>query len=237
MTGGSVGQSDREMIEAIRRGDKQAMEEMMQRHDALVHYVVKRFEGRGREREDLVQLGRLGLIKAVRNFDTSAYQVRFSTYAVPLIMGEIRRFLRDDSQIHVARSIRENAVRLSRLREELGEEASLEELARRLSISREDALLALEAGYAVRSLSEPLSADGSLLLEDTIGEDKTGDVLSRLDLESMLARLDDTERELIRRRYFLDQTQMRIAADLGMTQVQVSRMESRILKRLRAMTG
>lgn len=237
MTGGSTGQSDQELIEAIRQGNKQAMEKMMQRHDALVHYVVKRFEGRGREREDLVQLGRLGLIKAVRNFDADAYQVRFSTYAVPLIMGEIRRFLRDDNQIHVARSIRENAVRLSRLREELGEEVSLEELARRLSISREDALLAMEAGYAVRSLSEPLSADGSLLLEDTIGEDKTGDVLSRLDLENMLSRLDKTERELIRRRYFLDQTQMRIAADLGMTQVQVSRMESRILKRLRAMTG
>lgn len=232
---GAADQSDRELIEAIRQGDEQAMADMVARHDALVHYVVKRFEGRGRERDDLVQLGRLGLIKAVRNFDTSAYQVRFSTYAVPLIMGEIRRFLRDDNQIHVARSIRENAFRLARLREELGEGASLDELAGHLSLSREDTLLALEASHAVRSLSEPLSGDGSLLLEDTLGEDNTGEVLTRLDLEAMLSRLEPTERELIRRRYFLDQTQTRIAAELGMTQVQVSRMESRILKRLRAM--
>ncbi len=184
-----------------------------------------------------MQLGRLGLIKAVRNFDPESYQVRFSTYAVPLIMGEIRRFLRDDSQIHVARSIRENAARLMRLREELGDDTPVDELARRLSLSREETLLAMESGYAVRSLSEPLAGDGSLLLEDTIGEDRTGDVLMRIDLEAMLSRLEPKERELIRRRYFLDQTQTRIAAELGMTQVQVSRMESRVLKRLRAMTG
>ena len=229
--------SDHELIEAIRRGDEAAMSAMMEKHDALVHYVVKRFEGRGREREDLVQLGRLGLIKAVRNFDPESYQVRFSTYAVPLIMGEIRRFLRDDNQIHVARSIRENAARLMRLREELGDDTPVDELARRLSLSREDTLLAMESGYAVRSLSEPLAGDGSLLLEDTIGEDRTGEVLTRIDLEAMLGRLEPKERELIRRRYFLDQTQTRIAAELGMTQVQVSRMESRVLKRLRAMTG
>ena len=229
--------SDRELIEAIRQGDREALETMMLRHDALVHYVVKRFEGRGREKDDLIQLGRLGLMKAIRNFDAATYQVRFSTYAVPLIMGEIRRFLRDDNQVHVARSIRENSVRLARLREELGENMPLDDLARRLNISREDALLAMEAGYGVRSLSEPLGEDGSLLLQDTIGEDNTAELLARLDLEKMLSSLPPQERELIRRRYFLDQTQTSIAAELGMTQVQISRMESRILKRLRAMTG
>ena len=228
--------SDRELIEAIRQGDAAALEQMALRHDALVHYVVKRFEGRGRERDDLVQLGRLGLVKAARNFDPEAYQVRFSTYAVPLIMGEIRRFLRDDSQIHVARSIRENAARLARLREELGDDVPLETLADRLGLSREETLLALEAGYGVRSLSEPLG-DGDLLLEDTIGQDDTARLVSRIDLKIMLDSLPPQERELIRRRYFLDQTQTSIAADLGMTQVQVSRMESRILKRLRAMVG
>ncbi|MBQ8955067.1 MAG: sigma-70 family RNA polymerase sigma factor [Clostridia bacterium] len=228
--------SDRELIEAIRQGDAAALEQMALRHDALGHYVVKRFEGRGRERDDLVQLGRLGLVKAARNFDPEAYQVRFSTYAVPLIMGEIRRFLRDDSQIHVARSIRENAARLARLREELGDDVPLETLADRLGLSREETLLALEAGYGVRSLSEPLG-DGDLLLEDTIGQDDTARLVSRIDLKIMLDSLPPQERELIRRRYFLDQTQTSIAADLGMTQVQVSRMESRILKRLRAMVG
>ena len=228
--------SDRELIEAIREGDRDALDVMARRHDALVHYVVKRFEGRGRERDDLVQLGRLGLIKAIRNFDPQAYQVRFSTYAVPLIMGEIRRFLRDDGQVHVARSIRENAVKLARLREEVGDDVPLETLAARLGLSREDALLATEAGYSVRSLSEPLG-DGDLLLEDTIGADDTARLVSRIDLKTMLQSLPPQERELIRRRYFLDQTQTSIAAELGMTQVQVSRMESRILKRLRAMTG
>ncbi len=228
--------SDHELIEAIRGGDRAALEQMTLRHDALVHYVVKRFEGRGRERDDLVQLGRLGLLKAIRHFDADRYPVRFSTYAVPLIMGEIRRFLRDDGQVHVARSIRENAFRLARLREKLGDGAPLETLAERLNLSREDTLLALEAGYGVRSLSEPLG-DGDLLLQDTIGEDDTARLVSRIDLKAMLDSLPVGERELIRRRYFLDQTQTRIAAELGMTQVQVSRMESRILKRLRAMTG
>ncbi len=228
--------SDRELIEAIRRGDGEALEQMALRHDALVHYVVKRFEGRGRERDDLVQLGRLGLIKAARNFDPEAYQVRFSTYAVPLIMGEIRRFLRDDGQVHVARSIRENAVKLARLREECGDDVPLDEMAAKLGLSREDALLAMEAGYSVRSLSEPLG-DGDLLLQDTIGADDTAALVNRIDLMTMLDSLPAQERELIRRRYFLDQTQTSIAADLGMTQVQVSRMESRILKRLRGMVG
>ena len=233
---GPADKSDRELIEAIRQGDDAALEQMVLRHDALVHYVVKRFEGRGREREDLVQLGRLGLVKAAKHFDPDAYQVRFSTYAVPLIMGEIRRFLRDDGQVHVARSIRENAARLSRLREECGDDVSLEELARRLGLSREEALLAMEAGYGVRSLSEPLG-DGDLLLEDTIGRDDTAWLVSRIDLMTMLDSLPPREKELIRRRYFLDQTQTSIAAELGMTQVQVSRLESRILKRLRGMVG
>ena len=235
MTGQSD-KSDRELIEAIRQGDRAALEQMALRHDALVHYVVKRFEGRGRERDDLVQLGRLGLIKAARNFDPEAYQVRFSTYAVPLIMGEIRRFLRDDGQIHVARSIRENAARLARLREACGDDVPLDELAEKLGLSREDTLLAMEAGYGVRSLSEPLG-DGDLLLEDTIGRDDTARLVSRIDLMALLDSLPPQERELIRRRYFLEQTQTSIAADLGMTQVQVSRMESRILKRLRSMAG
>ena len=228
--------SDRELIEAIRQGDDAALEQMVLRHDALVHYVVKRFEGRGRERDDLVQLGRLGLVKAARNFDPEAYHVRFSTYAVPLIMGEIRRFLRDDNQVHVARSIRENSIRLARLREKLGDDVPLDELAKELRLSREETLLAMEAGYGVRSLSEPLG-DGDLLLQDTIGEDNTAQLVSRIDLKVMLDSLPPQERELIRRRYFLDQTQTSIAAELGMTQVQVSRMESRILKRLRAMVG
>ncbi len=229
-------ESDVELIRRAQQGDKDAAQEMSLRHEALVRYVAKRFMGRGREMEDLYQLGRLGLYKALKNFNTE-YTVRFSTYAVPLIMGEIRRFLRDDGQIHISRSIRENAVRVARLIEEYGENMPVTEMAARLELSCEETVLAMEAGRSVRSLSEPIGEDGNMLLQDTIGEDKTSDMIQRIALKEMLDRLQPFERELIERRYFLEQTQTSIAKELGMTQVQISRLESRILKRLREMAG
>lgn len=229
-------ESDIELIRRVQAGDKTAAEEMSIRHEALVRYVAKRFMGRGREMEDLYQLGRLGLYKAVRNFNPD-YSVKFSTYAVPLIMGEIRRFLRDDGQIHISRSIRENAVRVARLIEEYGENMPVAQIAEKLNLSCEETVLAMEAGRSVRSLSEPIGEDGSMLLQDTIGEDNTPEMIQRIALQEMLDRLPPFERELIERRYFLEQTQTSIARELGMTQVQISRMESKILKRLREMAG
>ena len=225
-------ESDISLIRAVQQGDKEAAEAMALRHEALVRYVAKRFSGRGREMEDLIQLGRLGLHKAVINFDTG-YPVKFSTYAVPLIMGEIRRLLRDDGQVHISRSIRENSARVARLVEECGEKMPLAEMAQRLGLSVEETVLAMEAGRSVRSLSEPIGDDGGLLLQDTIGEDHTGEMLNRMALQEMLEKLPTFERELIERRYFLEQTQTSIAREWGMTQVQISRLESKILKRLR----
>lgn len=227
-------ESDAELIRSAQTGDKEAAETMAIRHEPLVRYVARRFSGRGREIEDLYQLGRLGLLKAIRNFD-AGFGVQFSTYAVPLIMGEIRRFLRDDGQVHVSRSIRENAVKVARLTEEAGAGLTVAEIAERLSLTPEETVLAMEAGKSVRSLSEPIGEDGGLLLQDTIGEDRTEEMLGRMALMEMLNRLPQTERELIERRYFLEQTQTSIAAEWGMTQVQISRMESRIIKRLREM--
>ena len=227
-------ESDLVLIRLTQQGDREAAQEMALRHEALVRYVARRFMGRGREMEDLYQLGRLGLYKAVKNFNTE-YAVKFSTYAVPLIMGEIRRFLRDDGQIHISRSIRENAVRVARLMEEEGDGVSVGEMAQKLGLSCEETVLAMEAGRSVRSLSEPIGEDGGLWLQDTIGEDKTGEIVGRMALEEMLEKLPPFERELIERRYFREQTQTSIARELGMTQVQISRMESRILKRLREM--
>jgi len=225
-------ESDIGLIRAAQDGDARAAEEMCLRHEPLVRYVARRFMGRGREMEDLYQLGRLGLHKAVKNFDTG-YSVKFSTYAVPLIMGEIRRFLRDDGQIHISRSIRENSVRVARLIEESGENMPVSEMAEKLGLTKEETVLAMEAGRSVRSLSEPIGDDGGLLLQDTIGSDSTEEVLGRMALDEMLSRLPPFEKELIERRYFLEQTQTSIAKELGMTQVQISRLESRILKRLR----
>lgn len=227
-----LNQSDAELIRAAHEGDREAAEAMTIRHEPLVRYVAKRFSGRGREMEDLYQLGRLGLCKAVRNFNCD-YSVRFSTYAVPLIMGEIRRFLRDDGQIHVSRSIRENSVRAARLIEEFGENMPVSQMAERLGLSTEETVLALEVGRSVRSLDEPIGEEGGISLKDTIGEDRTGETLNRIALYELLNCLDPFERELIERRYFLEQTQTSIAKELGMTQVQISRMESRIIRRLR----
>lgn len=229
MTGGD-NQSDRALIKRAQSGDTQALEELTARHDPLVKYVAKRFLGRGQEFDDLHQLGRVGLIKAIRNFDLH-YDVRFSTYAVPLILGEIRRFLRDDGQIHVSRTIRENAARLKKAMEE-DEGAGIDELARRAGIRTEEAVMAMEATQAVRSLEEPASADGAILLKDTLGEDPSAEMVEKLELKQMLSGLGEAERRLILRRYFLEHTQTRIAREMGMSQVQVSRMESRILKRM-----
>lgn len=225
-------ESDVSLICAAQQGDAEAAEVMCIRHEPLVRYVARRFMGRGREMEDLYQLGRLGLHKAVKNF-SAEYSVKFSTYAVPLIMGEIRRFLRDDGQIHISRSIRENSVKVARLIEECGEGLPVSEISERLGLTREETVLAMEAGRSVRSLSEPIGDDGGLLLQDTLGEDRSGEVLNKMALEEMLSKLQPFERELIERRYFLEQTQTSIAKELGMTQVQISRLESRILKRLR----
>lgn len=231
-----LNQSDAALIRAARQGDEGAAEAMAIRHEALVRYVARRFAGRGREMEDLYQLGRLGLYKAVRNFNTD-FEVKFSTYAVPLIMGEIRRFLRDDGQIHISRSIRENSVKVAKLIEEFGENMPVSEMAERLGLTKEETVLAMEAGRSVRSLSEPIGDDGGLLLQDTIGDDRTNEMLNRMALKEMLSKLPPFERELIERRYFLEQTQTSIAKEWGMTQVQISRLESRILKRLRELAG
>ncbi len=225
-----------ELIGRAQAGDPQAMDALVRTHLALVKYVVRRYVNRGREYDDLYQMGCLGLIKAIRNFDTS-FDVRFSTYAVPVILGEIRRFLRDDAPIRVSRSIKENAVKVYRFIETYEathqKEPGLDEIASALSLSREDALLALDSARPTRSFSEPVAGDGSLTLGDTLGEDDTARIDDRLTVHAMLEKLSEKERAIVLRRYFSRHTQSEIAQDYGMTQVQVSRLESRIIARLR----
>ena len=225
-----------QLIERAQAGDPQAMDALVRTHLALVKYVVRRYLNRGREYDDLYQMGCLGLVKAIRNFDTS-YEVRFSTYAVPVILGEIRRFLRDDAPVRVSRSIKENAVKVYRYIEEYEarnhKEPGLDEIASGLSLSREDALLALDSTRPTRSFSEPVAGDGSLTLGDTLGEDTTDKIDDKLTVDGMLKKLDDRERTIVLRRYFAHHTQAEIAQDFGMTQVQVSRLESKIIARLR----
>lgn len=233
-------QSAREKLIRAQRGDRQAREEVVRDNLALVKYIVKRFTGRGVEYEDLYQYGCIGLLKAVDRFDP-AYPVRFSTYAVPVIMGEIRRFLRDDGPIHISRTIHERAkmvdAYLEAYQAEHGRQPGISEIATALGLDRGDVLLALNSRGRVRSLNEPVGSEGELRLMDVIGTESMDDVDKRLTLCKLLKDLNDEDRALIWRRYFQSHTQSQIACDMGVSQVQISRMESRILRRMRAQAG
>jgi len=227
----------REKLMRARTGDHQAREEVVRENLPLVHYVLLRFRDRGAEYEDLYQYGCMGLVKAVDRFDP-AFNVRFSTYAVPVIMGEVRRYLRDDGPVHISRTIHENAAKVERCRQEWlrdrGCEPSLQQISQTSGLSDGDVVLALNAGKRVRSLNEPVGQDGDMRLMDVIGTDMMHGVDRRLLLAELLRELKPEERAIIIRRYFRSNTQSEIAKDMGISQVQVSRLESRILKRMRA---
>lgn len=220
-----------------REGDGIAREELVKENIPLVHYVLKRFRDRNAEYEDMFQYGCMGLLKAIDRFDPS-YAVQFSTYAVPVIMGEVRRSLRDNRTVHVSRAIHDNALRVQRFREEFiqdhSREPDMRELSEGTGLSAEDALLALNANYRVMSLSEPVGGEGEMRLMDVLGMDCMAEVDKRLMVSSLLRDLLPEERMIIIRRYFRRHTQTEIARDMGISQVQVSRLEGKILKRMRA---
>ena len=222
------------------QGDKEARDILTEKNMGLVHSIARRFQNRGVEMEDLVQIGSIGLLKAIDKFDTG-YDVRFSTYAVPMITGEIKRFLRDDGMVKVSRSLKEEAARAYAVREELffktGRESALEEIAAELNIDREELVLAMESAVQIESLQKTIfQSDGSgISLEDKLPQEKNQqeEVLDRLLLEQMLGMLEPKERELIYLRFFMEKTQTCVAKKMGMSQVQVSRLEKKILSRLR----
>lgn len=229
-----------QLIEMAHNGDKTARDRLVMDNVGLVWSIVRRFTGRGCELEDLFQIGSIGLIKAIDKFDTS-YEVRFSTYAVPMITGEIKRFLRDDGMIKVSRSIKEMKVRVNMAKESLsgslGREPTLEELAETLETSKEEVAASLEAGAQIESIYAKTGGgeEGNLQVLDRLSEEngENEDLLNRMVLGELLKALDKKEREIIVRRYFYSQTQTQIAQVLGISQVQVSRMEKKILKQMR----
>ncbi|MDO4357330.1 MAG: sigma-70 family RNA polymerase sigma factor [Clostridia bacterium] len=226
-----------ERVLAAQAGDSQALDELVRENLALVKYIVRRFLGHGKEYDDLYQMGCMGLVKAIQKFDTTM-NVRFSTYAVPMIMGEIRRFLRDDNTIHISRSIHEAAAKINAFARdyELEHERApgVETICAELHIDREMALLAMSASLPPRSLSEPVGDRENVSLADTIPVDGMAGADDRLLLRDMMRQLTEQEVALIRGRYFERRTQQDVGKQLGFTQVQVSRMESRILRKLRA---
>lgn len=245
------------LIEKSQAGDKLAREVLIEKNLGLVHHIVRRFAGRGYDCEDLFQIGTIGLMKAIDKFDLHM-EVKFSTYAVPMIAGEIKRFLRDDGVVKVSRTIKENGVKVKvarqRLQAKLNREPTLQELGTEAGLSREEIVLAMEAGIEVESIySATYQEDGNeVYLVDKVVQGMNGCVgssvgnccsisndmekdklLDRLLLKQLLDSLEERDRKLIDMRYFQNKTQTEVAVFLGISQVQVSRLEKKILLRLR----
>ena len=229
------------LIEHMQAGKKEAREVLIEQNLGLVHHIVKRFLNRGYDAEDLFQIGVIGLIKAIDKFDPS-FDVKFSTYAVPLIAGEIKRFLRDDGMVKVSRTLKENGSKVKYARErlslKLNREPTLHEVAKEAGLTTEEVILAMEANVQVESIYQSVyQNDGNeIYMVDQLtdkGKDEQERMLNHLVIKQLLDGLSETEQKLIRLRYYQDKTQTEVAGLLGISQVQVSRMEKKILLGLR----
>lgn len=243
------------MIKLAHNGDKEARDLLVNENVGLIWSIVKRFSGRGYEMEDLFQIGCIGILKAIDKFDIT-FNVQFSTYAVPMITGEIKRFLRDDGIIKVSRSLKENNYKISKavgeLSIKLNREPTIEEIAEKLEMSSEEIIMTMEANIEVESihktiyqndgneiyLVDKISKDGiSNSIENiNISEDTEKDnLINHMVLKEIIEKLDPREKELIILRYYKDKTQVEVAKVLGISQVQVSRMEKKILLKMRVL--
>lgn len=229
------------LIERAQAGEKEAREVLIEQNLGLVHHIVKRFLGRGYEAEDLFQIGVIGLIKSIDKFNTD-YDVKFSTYAVPLITGEIKRFIRDDGMVKVSRSLKENGMRINYARERLSgslnREPTLTEVAEEASLTVEEVVLAMEANVHIESIYKSVyQNDGNeIFMVDQLADEKQDEqetVLNHLVVKQLIGELPLKEQKLIKLRYYQEKTQTEVAKVLGISQVQVSRLEKKILLDMR----
>jgi RNA polymerase sporulation-specific sigma factor len=229
-----------DLIIRAQAGDEEAASQLIKENSGLIWSVVKKFAKRGYELDDLYQIGAIGLLKCIRKFDMS-YDVKFSTYAVPMIIGEIKRFIRDDGMIKVSRPMKELATKARYAQEtlsaKLGRQPTVNELAAELNADAEDIVTAMESGMEVESLYATIhQGDGSpIYLMDKIDQNKGEEeqTVNTLALRQIIGRLKPKERKVIYLRYFRDKTQMEVAKEIGVSQVQVSRIEKKVLKYLR----
>jgi RNA polymerase sporulation-specific sigma factor len=234
----------RKLLHQAQAGDARARERLINCNLKLVFNLVKRFQNRGYELEDLFQIGCIGLMKAIDKFDLG-YEVKFSTYAVPMIVGEIRRFLRDDNPVKISRSLKETAYRVQKIRERLckrlGREPSIGEIAGELGMSREEVVTALEAAQSPTSIYEILHQDEGdpIHLIDQLQNDQNGEMslLERMAVRELLLNLPEREKKILTWRFFEDLTQVEVAHRLGLSQVQVSRLERQALNKLKDLIG
>lgn len=230
----------KELFNRILEGDKEAREEYIYSNLRLVLSIIQRFNNRGEYVDDIFQVGCIGLIKAIDNFDINQ-GVQFSTYAVPMIIGEIRRYLRDNNSIRVSRSLRDIAYKALQVKEKLiidnSKEPTVEEIAKELDLPKEDIILALDAIQLPISLFEPVYNDGNeaVFVMDKVRDEKNTDIswLENLSLAEALKRLNKREKHILNLRFFEGKTQMEVAEEIGISQAQVSRLEKSALKNMR----
>ena len=228
-----------ELIKKAHNGDKDARDEMIQGNLKLVLSVIQRFSNRGEPLDDLFQVGCMGLIKAIDNFNTDL-QVRFSTYAVPMIIGEVRRYLRDNNSVRVSRSLRDTAYKAIQAREKLSNELNrgprVEEIAKELDMNKEDVVIALEAIVEPVSLYEPVYNEGgdAIYVMDQIGDRNTPDSwMDEIMIKDSIKKLSQREKNILNLRFMLGKTQTEVAKEIGISQAQVSRLEKSALKRIK----
>ena len=229
-----------ELFPLVHAGDKAARDEFIQGNLRLVLSVIQRFSGRGENVDDLFQVGCIGLMKAIDNFDTSQ-NVRFSTYAVPMIIGEIRRYLRDNNAIRVSRSMRDTAYKAlqarDRLQTRLNREPTVSEIAEEMQLPREDVVFALEAIQDPVSLFEPVYNDGgdALYIMDQVRDENARDDnwVEDIAIRDAMKKLNDREKRIMQLRFFEGRTQMEVAGEIGISQAQVSRLEKQALVHMR----
>ena len=230
----------RSLLLKARDGDAAARDALIEGNLRLVLSVIQRFTGRGENMDDLFQVGCIGLIKAIQNFDTSL-DVRFSTYGVPMIAGEIRRYLRDNSPIRVPRSTRDIAFRILQEKEsltaKLGRDPTIEEIAKALDIRREDVVFAMDAISDPVSLYEPIYSDGgeNICVMDQLGDAKNTDEhwLEQISLHAAISTLDIRERRILSLRFYAGRTQAEVAKEIGISQAQVSRLEKNAIHKIK----
>ena len=235
-------ENDMKIIEKAQNGSKEDMTKLLEDNNGLIWSIVRRFNGRGYEVEDLYQIGSIGFIKAIQRFDTS-FEVRLSTYAVPYILGEIKRFIRDDGPIKVSRSIKELNVKILELQKQYfnknGRDITLDEISRQLKISKEEITMALDSARPVDSIESAKYTDSktdktiSIVEQISTGKDEQTEITNRLVIKNLISELNDKEKEIIMLRYYKQKTQMQVSKILGITQVQVSRIERKVLDNMR----
>jgi RNA polymerase sporulation-specific sigma factor len=221
-----------ELLVKAKEGDDKSKEILLLSNEPLIKSIVKRYLGKGVDYEDLYQLGAMGFVKAINKYDAS-YGVKFTTYAVPLILGEIKRFLRDDGTIKVSRSVKGLFVKIKKYLASIQDSPTVDEIAQHFEVSREEVIYAMEASHLPLSLFDKVD-DGVSLGERIVGDDGSG-LIDKIMISKILEDLSDRERKIIVLRYFRNATQIEVARKLMISQVQVSRIEQRVLEKFREM--